>query len=277
MSKPLTLENKMYFVLDMDGTFYLGEKLLEGSLNFIRCLENSGRDYVFFTNNSSKNSEEYVKKLDGLGLSVNKEKIITSGMVTAKYINDTYPGMRVFLLGTPALYEEFANSGINLVEDEPEIVVVGFDTTLTYARLAKACDFIRNGCIFIATHPDINCPTETGFIPDCGAMCALIASSTGKTPKNLGKPYIETLRYLLEHFNCDKEEIVFVGDRLYTDIAIGFNHNVTSVLVLTGETKLKDLENSTIQPDVIVNRLFDLGDLIRDIPQEACPQAAVCP
>lgn len=277
LSKFESLQDKNCFVLDMDGTFYLGERLLEGSLDFIRHIENTGRQYVFFTNNSSKSSGEYIKKLNNLGLIVDREKIITSGMVTAKYIRDTYTDMRVYLLGTPALAKEFSDSGIRLVEDNPDIVVAGFDTTLTYGGLSKACEFIREGCVFIATHPDLNCPTETGFIPDCGAICAFITASTGILPKILGKPYKETLDYLLEHFRCGKDEMIFIGDRLYTDIAIGANHNVTGVLVLTGETKLKDLEESAIKPDIVVNRLYDLIEYIRDIPQDICPQISGVP
>jgi HAD superfamily hydrolase (TIGR01457 family) len=260
-------ENKKYFVLDMDGTFYLGDRLLDGSLEFISYLEESGCEYVFFTNNSSKSAMDYVRKLYSYGLAIKPEKVITSGMVTIKYVQETFADPKVFLLGTEALEQDFIDSGIRLVDDNPDIVIAGFDTTLTYDKLSKACTFIREGCVFLATHPDFNCPTESGFIPDCGAICAFITASTGKAPKSLGKPYRETLEYLLEHFRCEKDEMVFVGDRLYTDIAIGVNHNVTSVLVLTGETKLKDLMDSEIKPDIVVNRLYDIIGYIRDIPQ----------
>lgn len=270
------LHDKKYFVLDMDGTIYLGERLLEGSLDFIRYLEESGCGYVFFTNNSSKSALDYIKKLRDLGLSVTQEKIITSGMVTVKYIKDTFVEPRVFLLGTPALEKEFIDSGIRLVDKDPDIVVAGFDTTVTYDKLSKACAFIREGSVFLATHPDFNCPTESGFIPDCGAICAFITASTGKVPKNLGKPNTETLEYLMEHFRCNKDRMVFIGDRLYTDIAIGANHNVTSVLVLTGETKLEYLKESQVNPDIVVNRLYDLIEHIRDIPQTS-QDSAVSP
>jgi len=260
--KQKVFEGKKHIVLDMDGTFYLGEKLLEGSLDFIHFLEISGCEYVFFTNNTSKSALDYVEKLYSLGLQVERNKIVTSGMVTLKYIKATFNDPRVFLLGTKALEHEFISSGVQLVNDKPDIVIVGFDTTITYEKLSTACTFVRNGCIFLATHPDLNCPTETGFIPDCGAICSFITASTGVFPKYLGKPFKETLNYLLEHFQCKNDEMVFIGDRLYTDIAIGTNHNVASVLVLTGETKLKDLDNSAIKPDLVVNRLHDLIEYI---------------
>lgn len=252
------LKGKKNFILDMDGTFYLGNKLLEGSLEFLDGLKEAGHDFLFFTNNSSQSPEVYINKLERMGCPIDHDKIITSGMVTTHYLKKYYGDSRVYLLGTPALEEQFIKDGINLVEDNPDLVVAGFDTTVTYEKLTKACSFIRNGAIFIATHPDFNCPTEDGFIPDCGAICAFITASTDVKPKYLGKPYTETLEFILDHLNCTKDEVVFVGDRLYTDIAIGVNHGVMSILVLSGETKLEDVEKSQVKPDIIVDRLVDI-------------------
>lgn len=251
------LKNKKYFILDMDGTFYLGDKLLDGSLEFIDAIGKAGHDFLFFTNNSSKNPSVYVDKLNKMECPIEEDKVVTSGMVTIHNIKKHYGNPRVFLLGTPMLEEQFIEEGVNLVEDNPDLVVAGFDTTITYDKLTHACNFIRGGATFIATHPDFNCPTEDGFIPDCGAICAFITASTGVSPKYLGKPYIETLEFILDHLNCTKDEVAFVGDRLYTDIAIGANHGVTSILVLSGETKIQDVEKSDIKPDIIVEKLVD--------------------
>lgn len=256
------LNSKKYFILDMDGTFYLGDRLLEGSLEFIQHLKDTGRDFLFFTNNSSKNSKVYVDKLASMGCYVEEDKVVTSGMVTVDYLKKHYEDPRVYLLGTPMLEEDFARRGINLVQEEPDLVVVGFDTTITYEKLTIACDFIRDGKPFIATHPDLNCPVEDGFIPDCGAICAFITASTGVQPKYIGKPYRETLDYIIDYLKCKPEEMIFIGDRLYTDIAIGYNHGVTSLLVLTGETKLEDLEEASVKPDIVVERLSDLIQLL---------------
>lgn len=258
MDKQL-IRDKKIFILDMDGTFYLGDRLLDGSLEFISKVKESGRDFLFFTNNSSKNADVYLRKLANMGCVIDENQVITSGMVTAHYLKEHWSSPKVYLLGTPMLEEDFINKGITLTEDSPDAVVVGFDTTLTYEKLSIACSLIRNGTPFIATHLDYNCPTENGFIPDCGAICAFITASTGVLPKYLGKPFTETLDYILDYLKCSKDELVFVGDRLYTDIAIGVNHGITSVLVMTGETKPGDIEGSDIKPDLIIDRLIDLA------------------
>jgi Predicted sugar phosphatases of the HAD superfamily len=256
------LLNKKLFILDMDGTFYLGNRIIDGSLEFIHKLEETGKKFLFFTNNSSKNPGFYIKKLAEMGLSLNDGSVVTSGDVTIKYLLEKYPGKGIYLLGTERLVESFTQSGIKLVEDKPDIVVLGFDTTLTYEKISKACTFIRNGAIFLATHPDLNCPVEEGYIPDCGAMCAMITASTGIKPKYLGKPHKETIEMIMLITGMSKEDIAFVGDRLYTDIAIGVNNNVTSILVLSGETRLDELEHSPIQPDFVFESLGELANFI---------------
>lgn len=245
------LRSKKLFVLDMDGTFYLGDTLLEGSLQFIDKLKNAGKEFLFFTNNSSRISEYYKNKLSKMGCEVEQDRIVTSGDVTISYLLDNYPSKKIFLVGTKLLEKSFKDAGLKLVQDNPDIVVVGFDTTLTYEKVSKACKYIREGALFIATHLDLNCPTEDGFIPDCGSMCAMITASTGVKPKYLGKPFKETLDAIIKKTGCNKEEIAFIGDRLYTDIAIGVNNGVTSVLVLSGETKEDDLKKSEVKPDFV--------------------------
>jgi HAD superfamily hydrolase (TIGR01450 family) len=254
------LYNKKLFVLDMDGTFYRGGILIEGALEFVETLKNAGKDYIFFTNNSSSDSLKYVNKLGSMGLTVTSDKIITSGTVTADWINKFHAGKSVYLVGTSYLRNEFLTAGIKLVEDGADMVVVGFNTGTTYDQLTKACDLIRAGAMFVATHPDTTCPTETGFVPDCGAVTAFIIAATGgAVPEILGKPNRETLDYILNITGYSKEDLVFVGDRLYTDIAIGKLNGVLTALVLTGETAMSDIENSPYKPDIIVDRLFDLS------------------
>jgi 4-nitrophenyl phosphatase len=251
--------DKNYFILDMDGTFYLGNRLLEGSLEFLEKVKAAGKEILFFTNNSSKSRQVYLGKLADMNCPIEEKQLLTSGMVTIHHIRNTWHNPKVYLLGTPALEEDFENNGIVLTDNHPDAVVVGFDTTLTYEKLEKACTLIRNQVPFLATHPDYNCPTEYGPVPDCGSICAFITRSTGILPKYFGKPQKETMDYITDYLDCTKEELVFVGDRLYTDIAIGAKHGAVTALVLTGETKMEDLAHSDVQPDIIVERLIDLA------------------
>jgi ribonucleotide monophosphatase NagD (HAD superfamily) len=166
-------------------------------------------------------------------------------------------------MGNEFLVREFERYGINLVEDDPDVVVTGFDTSLTYEKLVKTCDFIRAGLPYIATHPDYNCPTRTGFIPDLGAFMALIEASTGrKADYIVGKPYEEIVRGMLEKTGLTHEELCICGDRLYTYIATGVNSGILAVCVLTGESSAEDVETSAVKPDILVERLYSINGLL---------------
>lgn len=259
VDKKEVLEDIRLFVLDLDGTFYLGEQVIDGAMDFIRTVENSGRRYVFLTNNSSKAPEDYMVKLSDMGCPIEREQIITSGDIIISYLKKFYPGKSVYLLGTEPLFRSFKAAGIKLVTDAPDLVVVGFDQALTYERLERACTFIRNGAIFLATHPDINCPVPGGFIPDCGAICSAITLSTGVEPRFLGKPYPETVEGVLQLTGEKRRRMAFVGDRLYTDVASGVKNDSVGLLVLTGETTLEDLSHSDIQPDAVFESLGEMA------------------
>lgn len=261
--KRTILEQTDLFVLDMDGTFYLGESILPGALEFIQQVKRLGKRFLFFTNNASKSPELYIKKLAGMDCPISREQIMTSGDVMIRYINSNYPGKTVYLLGTPPLAESFQAEGITLTEEQPDLVVVSFDMTLTYERLERGCTYIRNGAVFLATHPDINCPTEDGFIPDCGAICAAVALSTGKEPKYVGKPHRETIDMVLQATGEAKERTAFVGDRLYTDVATGVKNGARGILVLTGETKPEDIGRSEVKPDAVFDSLGEMGEILK--------------
>ena len=250
------------FVLDLDGTFYLGDEVLPGAMDFLAKCRACGKDYLFFTNNSSRSGQEYVERLTRMGVAVTRRDIVTSGDVMIAYLKRNHPGARVYLMGTPALEAEFSEQGICLVTDSPEIAVASFDKTLTYDKLELICRAIREGAVFLATHPDINCPTENGFIPDCGAFIAAISLSTGVSPKITGKPYGETVEAVCEARGVPRERIAFVGDRLYTDIAAGVNNGAKGLLVLTGESSVEDIANSAVRPDAVFASLGEIGEYI---------------
>lgn len=251
------------FLLDMDGTVYLGSRLLPGSLDFLRYLGETGRDHLFLTNNSSRNAQYYAQKLTKLGWPAQPGEILTSGEATALYLGGLKPAARIYLLGTPDLETEFAAHGFTLTDENPDYVVLGFDMTLTYDKLVRACDLVRGGVPFIATHPDLNCPTETGYIPDCGAMTALITASTGVTPKVIGKPNREIIDAMFRKKPVRRDQVAMVGDRLYTDIVMGHNAGVTSVLVLSGEAKESDIPAAPVKPDHVADGLGALYEALK--------------
>ncbi len=247
------------FALDMDGTIYLGQQWIDGAKEFLHKIEESGRSYLFVTNNSSKNADVYVEKLHRMGLDIGAEKIVTSGQATIAYLQQNYPGKKVFLLGNSLLKEEFAQAGIVLEDEKPDVVVTAFDTSLDYQKMCKVCDFVRAGLPYLATHPDYNCPTENGFIPDAGAIHEFIHASAFRYPDRIiGKPNKDIVDYMVQRAGCLKEEMAMVGDRLYTDIAAGKKHGLTSILVLSGEADLEAVQESEVTPHLIFESVKEM-------------------
>ncbi|MCU0485550.1 MAG: HAD-IIA family hydrolase [Anaerolineales bacterium] len=249
------------FLLDMDGTVFLGERLLEGAARFINVLHAQGKRYLFLTNNSSKHRRQYAEKLGRLGLPVPEELIFTSGEATALYLQQKVSGGRLYVVGTPALEEELREHGLELVQDQPQCVVLGFDTTLTYEKLWQLCSFVDQGLPYIATHPDINCPLPGGFMPDIGAVIAFVSTSTGREPDLVvGKPNRMMVERAAQKMGLPVTALGMVGDRLYTDIALGQASGIPAVLVLSGETRPEDLPGSKFTPDYIFAHLGEAAD-----------------
>lgn len=269
------LRAKKLFIFDMDGTIYLGGIPFDFAIRFIHRLRERGRRVLFFTNNASHDPVFYMDKLTRLGFAPSKEEICTSGDVTAAFLTRKRAGKRIYLMGTPELWRQFDRAGIPMVNGPdgrlsdpagpaPDIVVTSFDTGLTYEKLTLACDFIRYGAEYLCTHPDFNCPTETGFIPDSGAIAAAVTASTGVTPVYFGKPYPETAAMMAEITGETKENMMIFGDRLYTDIATGKRHGISAALVLTGETKEEDVARASEEekPDLLLPSLAEADELM---------------
>ena len=251
------------FVMDMDGTIYLGDNLFPFTKKFFDHLKRIGMDYVFYTNNSSQNVAHYIKKLERMDIPFTPDKLLISTQVLLTYLhrnNDTL-GSRVFVAGTNALKQDFIDAGFVLTDENPDFLVLGFDTTMDYDKLTRFCDFVRSGLPYFGVNMDYNCPIDGGgFIPDCGALAAAIEASTGKRPEFFGKPSTHTLHYIIEKTGYREDELCFVGDRLYTDIATASGSKARSVLVLSGETKREDLQGSDFIPDIVVDDLTGLMD-----------------
>lgn len=248
------------FLLDLDGTVYLGERWIDGAREFLNAVTASGRRFAFVTNNASKNTASYLKKFERMGFPVTEEQIIISSHATADYLLKHLPGKRVFVLGTDELKAELAARGV-LVADgsDADCALVSFDTGLCYKNLTAICDLVRSGCPYIATHPDLNCPTETGFIPDAGANIAFIKASAGREPDIIiGKPQPALIEYAMNRFGVSPDETAMIGDRIYTDVASGLNAGVCGVLVLSGETTAASAAASPVIPTAIIGSVADI-------------------
>jgi HAD superfamily hydrolase (TIGR01457 family) len=258
------LNDKKCFLLDMDGTIYLGDKLIDGADKFLEELAKKNIRYIFLTNNSSKNKRSYLEKLNKMGIVTDIENIFTSGEATIIYLNKIKKGAKIFLLGTPALEDEFSRAGFILTKDRDQkidFVILGFDTTLTYEKLWIACEYLSEGVKYIATHPDFNCPLDGGkFMPDIGAMMALIKASTGKDPVVIGKPNRYIVDAVLEKYKLNKEDLVIVGDRLYTDIRTGTENGIDSILVMSGETDKEMLDKTEFVPKYVFDSVKNIID-----------------
>lgn len=256
------LKKKECFLLDMDGTIYLGDELIYGAKEFLKKIKEENKKYLFLTNNSSKNKGSYVEKLAKLGIEAKENEIFTSGEATTIYLNKIKKGAKIFLLGTKALEEEFEKAGFKLIKErdqEVDFVVLGFDTTLTYEKLWIACDYISEGVKYIATHPDYVCPLAGGkCMPDVGSIMALVKGTTGKEPLVVGKPNKYIVDGILEKYKLKKEDLCIVGDRLYTDIRTGLDNGLTSILVMSGETNKKMLANTEFVPDYVFDSINEM-------------------
>ncbi len=254
------------FILDMDGTLYLGNKLIDGALDFIKKMTASNRLFFFLTNNSSKNSGDYQKKLAKLGIESSIEQIINSGQVTANYIKKRQADATVYLVGTNSLHQEFQKANLKIATERTQkidFIVLGFDTTLNYQKLWDAHELILKGVPYLATNPDYVCPLENGkTMPDCGSMISLLKASTGREPLIIGKPNPLMVDYVLEKSGIPKGKTALIGDRLYTDIQTGINAGITSILVLSGETREGDLRNCQEKPDYVFPDLKKIARLL---------------
>ena len=258
----IDLSRVRHVVLDMDGTLYRGARLFAATLPFLERLRSLGIGYTFLTNNTSRSKADYVTKLRGLGIEASASEIYTPAESTMAYLRSRLPQVKtVALLGTPSLAQEFADAGYAVNWDAPDAVVVGFDTTLTYERLCRAAYWIGAGLPFLATHPDLVCPTEEPTVlVDCGSVCACLTAATGRHPMVFGKPSPSILLELCGRLQLAADELAMVGDRIYTDIRMAQEAGVPSVLVLTGEATAADAAGMPNQPDLVVADIGELGE-----------------
>ena len=250
------LRSKKLYLFDMDGTLYLGNRLYDFTPELLDTLKRTGRQYLFMTNNSSKSVEDYVKKLEGMGIAATREDFMTSSQATAFYLHKHHRGQNLYVCGTESLKEELGKEGFTVTTDldRVECIVMGFDTELTFQKLHDVSYLLltRPDIPYIATNPDYVCPTEFGAVPDCGSVCDMIFNATKRRPVVIGKPGPLMPELAMEKLGVGKEETCMVGDRIYTDIKSGLNAGITTILVLSGETTRQNLEESPDKPHLVL-------------------------
>jgi HAD superfamily hydrolase (TIGR01450 family) len=264
-----------HVALDMDGTIYSGGTLFESTRPFLAVLQRLGIGHTFLTNNSSKSTRDYLARLEQIGIAATPEQLYTSTQATIEYLRQQPPaGRRLFVLGTASMGRELEAAGFTLTadsaKDEPDGVLVGFDTELTFAKLCRAAYWISQGKPFVATHPDRICPTDQPTVlVDCGALCAALQQATGRKPDVvLGKPDPCMLQGVLKRHSLTPRQLAMVGDRLYTDMAMAHRVGALGVLVLTGETTAKAGANHSPAPDLIVSGLAEFGEKLQAVRRQ---------
>ena len=256
------------FLFDMDGTLYIGDQLFPFTKQLLETIREQGRRYLFMTNNSSKSVADYVKKLERLGIHATEEDFITSSQATAYYLKKHHPKDRLYVCGTESLRRELQKEGFCVTDELSEVdcIVMGFDTELTFRKLEDVSRLLLTRELpYIATNPDLVCPTEFGSVPDCGSVCEMIFNATEKRPLVIGKPSPLMPQLAMEKWGCTGEETAVIGDRIYTDIKSGLNAGAVSILVMSGETTEEILNQSPDKPDIV---LSDCGEITKALKRK---------
>ena len=259
------LKEKKFFLLDMDGTIYLDNCLFDGTLDFLSAVKENKGKYLFVTNNSSRSTDAYVEKLKRIGIDASEDDFLTSTDATCLYLQ-RYAGKKFYVSGTKSFELQLKKSGVittTEVEDDIFGIVMGNDTELTFKKLDDVSRLLsERDLVYIATNPDWVCPTSYGYVPDCGAVAEMIKRATGKCPVFIGKPKPEMLLLAMEKFGYTKSETLMIGDRVYTDIASGYNAGVDTVLVLSGEGTTEDAQQTDTKPTYIMENIRELYNKI---------------
>lgn len=255
------LKEKTLYLLDMDGTIYNENEIFDGTLEFLEEIKRLGGQYVFITNNSSKSVEDYVQKVQAMGIEAEYENFYTSSQATAMYLKENYPNQVVYCMGTKSLIKELREAGIEVVTEVDErasVVLLGFDTENTSEKIRNTCIMLGRDVAYLATNPDLVCPVSFGYIPDCGSMSIMLKNATGKEPFFIGKPEPIMVNCVLKQLNCKGENAVIVGDRLYTDIKTGENAKVDTICVLSGEASMEDILQGEVKPTYIFKSVKEI-------------------
>lgn len=269
MNKAETIKRIKLYLFDMDGTLYLGSRLYDFTIELLREIRRTGGKYLFITNNSSKSVNDYVKKLAGMGIEATREDFMTSSQATAYYLHKHHEGKTLYVCGTESLKEELRSEGFKVTTnlEEVECIVMGFDTELTFQKLHDVSYLLltQPDLPYIATNPDLVCPTEFGSVPDCGSVCIGIKNATGKEPIVIGKPSPLMPQLAMDKLGISPDQTCVVGDRIYTDVRSGLNAGCVGILVMSGETTYEILNASDVKPDLVLSSGQEILDVLKTL------------
>ena len=263
----MALADKRLFLLDMDGTLYLDDRLFDKVPEFLSHVRRIGGRYLFLTNNSSRGVEGYMEKLSRMGIPTAPEDYLTSVDAAIDHLRRFHAGKKCYGFVTRAVYGQLQTAGIPVTdrpEDDVDILLCGFDRELTFRKLEDACILLNRGVTWLATNPDWVCPTWYGSVPDCGSVCRMLTTATGREPLFLGKPQPAMAELALRRTGFSPEQAVIIGDRLYTDVACGINAGIDSIFVLSGEGTEADIAQYGIHPTWIFS---DIAALYRQLEE----------
>lgn len=252
-------------IVDLDGTVYLGDRLIRGADAAVDSLRGNGTAVLFVTNKAIERTDAYRRKLDGLGIPTSAGEIMTSGGMTASYLAQHHPDEPVFVVGEDPLRQELSDRGLRLTDDPDEaaVLLASMDRDFDYERLTAAHEAMDDDTTFLATNPDRTCPTEHGEVPDCGAMVGAIEGATGRElDRVIGKPSRTAIDAATAALGVEAGGCLVIGDRLETDVRMGNRAGMTTVLVLSGVTDRETVERSPIQPDHVVDSLADVDEVL---------------
>jgi NagD protein len=242
------METVKHFITDMDGVLIKGQQIIPGADRFIARLQDLGREYLVLTNNSLYTPRDLAHRLQSVGLEIPIERLFTSAMATASFLQSQRPEGTAFVIGESGLTQAIHEIGYVITDIEPDYVVLGETKGYNYEIITKAIRLIEAGARFIATNPDVTGPTDAGIVPGCGAMAALIEKATGKVPFYVGKPNPLMMRSALNYLDVHSEDTAMVGDRMDTDIVAGVESGMKTILVLTGVTRREEVERYPYRP-----------------------------
>lgn len=259
----LNLKKKKLFLFDIDGTLAVGDTLYDGSAELLHYIDKKGGKAYYITNNSTRSGKDYVERFRrAFHLETTEDQFITSGYMTLRFLREHYADKNIFVLGTASFIEELRKNGLHITETAQEdigCIIAAYDSELNYEKLIQACKALSTtDAPFYGTNPDLCCPIDFGFVPDCGAICNMLTDATGRKPVYLGKPSRQVVDLCLSLSGFSREETLVVGDRLYTDIACGINGDVETCVVFTGEARPEDMADTPYPADYCFSDIKEL-------------------